>query len=90
MEQLLAAANAEHRHVAGQRQRRTMRQLERRAASLVMTVGWLAAAPNRAGIDVERAAGDDQAVDQRDIVVDHSALVRQQQRQPARAATARQ
>ena len=81
-QKLLAAADAEHRHVARQRAV-GQREFGGGAAFLQRHRGVPVGVAVQRGIDVERAAGDDQRVDAVEIVRRERCIVRQRDRQAA-------
>jgi hypothetical protein len=83
MQELLAAADAQHRLVAVERALGDG-ELEGGAAVLGDHRGVRGSAAVVGGIDVEGAAGHDQGVDALEIVADAVGLVRQGDRQAAR------
>ena len=85
VEQLLAAADAEHRHLAGKRAS-GRGELERGAAILGGDRRMPGRRAEQRRIDVEPAAGHDQPVDMVEIILGGIGLVRQQDRQSAGAA----
>ena len=83
VQKLLAAADAQHRHVARERSAER-RGLEGGAALLGLDAGVAARRPEQGGIDVEVAAGDQQSLDQAQRPVHRAHLVRQEERHAAR------
>ena len=85
IQELLAAADPEHRHVSGERAV-CGGELEGSAAVLGLDCRVPRRLPEQRRVDIEAAAGDDQAIDPPEIGRGGVGIVRQQDRQPAGTA----